>query len=182
MNEAFAAGLPRWQEIRDFLQLDVDDEEKTELSEEEEKARNEKAKAMVTAIVNFVKYHFQDNSVFADNLPISATQYETATINSETGVYCKVQVSSSGNGNLEVKDVAGHTRKITDAKNIIARDYITEGKQSAIQNILTSSSSAVVHGIDGVLDYKKYDGGRYDSDWATPAKARAYLTKFRLLK
>lgn len=183
MEAAYAAGLPTWQDIRDFLQLDAEDEEKAELTPEEEEARNIKAKAMVTAIVNFVKYHFQDNSVFADQLAIAQTQYETATINSETGVYCKVKVSSSGNGSLSVQDVAGNTRNITKDKNIIARDYITASQTStAISNTITSSSSAVVHGIDGVLDYKKYDGGRYDSDWATAAKARAYLNKFRLIE
>lgn len=180
MKAAFAAGLPTWQDVRDLLELDVEDEEKTELTPEQEEARNLKAKAMVTAIVNFVKYHFQDNSIFADKLPIAPTQYETATINSETGVYCKVVVSSTGNGTLSVKDVAGHTRNITKDKNIIARDYITAGNQSAIANTITSSSSAVVHGIDGVLDYKTYEGGRYDSDWATSAKARAYLNNFKL--
>lgn len=180
MQAAYAAGLPTWQDVRDILQLDLEDDEKTDLTPEQEEERNIKVKAMITAIVNFVKYHFQDNSVFADAPAIATTQYETATINSETGVYCKVKVSSEGNGSLTVQDVAGHTRKITNNKNIIARDYITAGQQSAIANTITSSSSAVIHGIDGVLDYKTYANGRYDSDWASPAKARAYLSKFRL--
>ena len=57
------------------------------MTQEELDVRNEKALAMVTALVNFVKYHFQDNSVFADTPSIQKTTYETATINSETGVY-----------------------------------------------------------------------------------------------
>lgn len=182
IEEALSNGLPTWQDVRDYLELDLEDDQKTELTKEQLDARNEKAKAMVTAIINFVKYHFQDNSVFADTPAYKATQYETATINSETGVYCKVTASSEGNGSLKVKDVAGHTRSITSDKNIIVRDYITNGKENAYENTLVSSSAAVVHGIDGVLDYKTYANGRYDSDWANLSKARAYLKKYQLLK
>ncbi|MBQ6966011.1 MAG: fasciclin domain-containing protein [Bacteroidaceae bacterium] len=182
MDAAKAAGLPTWQDIRDYLELDLEDDQKTDLTQEQEDARNLKAKAMVTTIVNFVKNHFQDNSVFADASPVAATQYETATINSETGVYSKIQVSSSGNGSLSVTDANGKTCNITNNKNIIARDYITNGNSNPISCTITSSSSAVIHGIDGVLDYKSYTGGRYDSDWANEAKARAYLKQYQLLK
>lgn len=180
MEAAEKLGLPTWQDVRDFLELDLDDDQKTDLTSEQEEARNAKALAMITAIVNFVKYHFQDNSIFADTPAIATTPCETATVNAETGVYIKVNVSSNGNGSLTVKDVAGHTRNITSDKNIIVRDYITAGKASAIQNTLTSSSSAVIHGIDGVLDYKTYANGRYDSDWSTAAKARNYLKSYKL--
>ena len=183
IDKAINAGLPTWQDIRDYLELDLDDDQKTELTPEEEEARNTKAKAMATSIINFVKYHFQDNSIFADNASMAETPYETATINSETGVYRKVSVSSTGNGSLTVKDATGATRNITGDKNIVARDYIINGTgTSAITKTITSSSSAVIHGIDGVLDYKKYDNNRYDSDWASMAKARAYLQKYQLVE
>lgn len=180
IEAAYANGLPSWEDIRNFLELNIEPEERTELTPEQEEARNIKAKAMCTAIVNFVKYHFQDNSVFADKPAITSTQYETATINSETGVYCKVRVSSNGNGSLSVQDALGHTRNVTSNKNLIARDYVTKGTASTVSNAIISSSSAVVHGIDGVLDYKNYEGGRYDSDWKSEAKARAYLNIFKL--
>jgi len=183
IDAAIAKGLPTWQSIRDFLELDKEDEDKTDLTPDQEKERNTKALAMATAIVNFIKYHFQDNSIYADTPSLKSTNYETATVNSETGVYIKVNVSSNGNGSLTVKDQAGHTRNITSDKNIVVRDYITsgtKGTESAIDLTLTSSSAAVLHGIDGVLDYKSYTGNRYDSDWASAAKARAYLSKFQL--
>ncbi|MBR1521519.1 MAG: fasciclin domain-containing protein [Bacteroidaceae bacterium] len=180
IEAAEAAGLPSWQDIRNYLQLDVDEDQQADLTQEELDARNLKAKAMVTAIVNFVKNHFQDNSIFADAAAIQPTQYETATINSETGVYCKVNVSSNGNGTLSVTDANGKTCNVTSNKNIIARDYVTNGNSSPISITVQASSSAVLHGIDGVLDYKKYEGNRYDSDWATTAKARAYLKKYQL--
>ena len=183
VEAAIKAGLPTWQQLRDYLELDKEDDEKTELTPDEEKARNTKAQAMATAIINFVKYHFQDNAIYADVSSLKSSDYETATVNSEKGVYIKLNVSSTGNGAVTLKDQAGHTRHLTADKNIVVRDYITsgtKGTESAMNLTLTSSSAAVLHGIDGVLDYKSYPNGRYDSDWATEAKARAYLAKFRL--
>lgn len=183
IEEAHNLGLPTWQQIRDLLELDVEPEERHELTPEEEDKRNEKAKAMASCIINFVKYHFQDNSVFADNPALKEKQYETATINSETGIYCKVAVKSAGNGTLTVTDATGKSRNITGNKNIVIRDYVlSNGTGSSNNNNIVSSSSAVVHGIDGVLNYKTLEGGRYDKDWNTPAKARNYLKKYQLLK
>lgn len=187
MQEAYKKGLPTWQDLIHFLQLDLEDDDPEKIvytDSEEDQAklaeRNTKAKAMITSIINFVKNHFQDNSVFADAPTMQPTMYETATINNETGVYCKVHVSSAGNGTLSITDATGKTCDVKGLKNVIARDYITNGGKTAISCTLTSSSSAVLHSIDGVLDYKKYDGGRYDSDWSTLAKARAYINKYKL--
>jgi hypothetical protein len=182
IQDAINRGLPTWQNLRDILELDLDPEERQELTKEELDARNEKVKAMATVIVNFVKYHFQDNSIFADTPAIHATAYETGTMNSETQTYHKVTVSSTGNGTLSVKDNAGNTRNITSDKNIVVRDYITAKQTGTDKNTITSSSSAVLHGITGVLDYKTYAGNRYDSEFATEAKARAYLNKYKLIK
>ena len=185
-NEAIEAaiqnGLPTWDALRDSLELDLDAEERTELTKEEEDARNLRIKAMATSLVNFVKYHFQDNSIFADEPAISETAYETGTMNSETQTYYKLKVSSTGNGTLSVKDNAGKTHNVTNDKNIIVRDYITAKASATDANTITSSSSAVIHGIDGVLDYKTYEGGKYSSDWSSLAKARAYINKYKLIK
>ena len=174
IQEARSKGLPTWQEIRDFLRLD-DEEAK---DEDPDSITVVKAKAMATSIVNFVKNHFQDKAVFADTNTQYATSYETATIDNETNLYCKVTVQG-GSGNLTVKsNVAGSQPvSITNDKNIIARDYIIGSN-----NYINASSSVVIHGIDGVLDYKEYANGRYDSDWATAAKARKYLKRFKLVE
>ena len=166
IKKAQAAGLPTWQDLREILELDVDPDERQELTAEETIVR--------------------DNCIFADTPSMAETAYETATLNSETGVYRKVSVLSAGNGTLSVKDATGKTRNITEDKNLVARDYHIKGSgttvSSAINKTITSSSSAVIHGIDGVLDYKTYENNRYDSDWATLAKARAYLKKYRLVE
>lgn len=182
IDAAIAQGLPTWQDLRDLLELDLEVEERKELTKEEEDARNLKARAMATAIVNFVKYHFQDNSVFVDEPAIAPTAYETATMNSETRTYYKVTVSSAGGNTLSVTDLTNKTYDVTSDRNIVVRDYITSKAGGVDKNMLTSSSSAVIHGINGVLNYKTLANGRYDADWSTEAKARAYLIKYRLIK
>jgi len=180
MDKAFAKGLPTWEEVYELSNVTTN-EQGEDLTSEEIDARNVKIKAMATAIINFVKNHIQDNSIFADMPSMKSTAYETATLNSETGVYSKVYVSSEGcsnlsNASLAIKDATGAVVRTTGDKNIIARDYIVK------DNKIVSSSSAVIHGIDGVLNYKSLKNGRYDSDWNSEAKARAYLSKYRLTK
>ena len=175
IQTAIEAGLPTWQSINSYLELDKEPEQRTEMTEAEEEARNVKAAAMVTALMNFLKYHFQDNSVFADVPALAPTQYETATLNSETGIYCKVTVSSSGNGTLNVKDTAGNTRSVLDNfKNQLVRDYVIASNQ------ISASSFAVMHGIDGVLNYKTLSNGRYDSDWNTTGAAKRFIKNYQI--
>lgn len=184
IREAIANGLPTWESISEFLELNLEPEDRTDYTEEELVARNEKALLMVTTLVNFVKYHFQDRSVFADKPRLAPTVYETATINSESGIYCKVTVSSDGNETLSVTDATGVKRNITADKNLLTRDYVIRSakENSKDYDIVSTSSFAVVHGIDGVLNYKSYKDGRYDSEWATPSAAKKYLAKYRITK
>ena len=175
VQAAIDAGLPTWKSINSYLELDKDPEERSELTDAEEEARNVKAAAMVTTLMNFLKYHFQDNSVFADTPTLAPTQYETATLNSETGIYCKLTVSSTGDGTLSVKDLEGNTRNVDhNFKNKLVRDYIIASSQ------ITASSFAVMHGIDGVLNFKKLTNGRYDSDWATTGAAKRFMRQFQI--
>lgn len=181
INDAITnRNLPTWQKMRDILELDKDPEDRTELTKEEEDARNLKVKTMAEVLVNFIKYHFQDNSVFVDTPSVPATGYETATMNSETQTYYKLTVSSSAPNQLKVKDAAGNTRNVTSYNNIIVRDYITKKVAEAEKNTITSSSSAVVHGIDGILDYMKYNGNKYSSVWESEARMRAFHKAHKL--
>ena len=178
IEAAFAKGLPTWEEIAEYLKID-DATGSTTLEDEELNERGPKAAAMVTQLINFLKYHFQDNSVFADTPAMNSTQYETATMNSETGVYCKVTVSSTGGNTLTVSDANGASYNVmNDYKNLLARDYIIKGTSNALT--INASSFAVMHGIDGVLDYKSMAGGRYDSDWSSVGAAKRFLSKYRI--
>ncbi len=176
VEAAIANGLPTWESIKQFMELDKEPEDRTELSQEEEEARNLKAAAMVTTLINFIKYHFQDNSIYADIPALASADYETATMNSETGVYCKLNVKSSGNNTLSVTDLNGNTVNILpEFRNQLTRDYIINSSYR-----ITTSSFAVIHGIPSVLNYKQLTNGRYDEDWNSPASARRFMKKFQI--
>ena len=163
----------------------------TELTEEQQaivdaitEEMKTKAQAMITCLLNFVKYHFQDNSVFVDNNPISPTAYETACINNETNRYISVEISSNG-GDLLITDKNGDTRKVDTESgryNIVTRDLeFDKPKESA--TAISTSSFAVVHRINGVLNFKALPAnGRYDSEWSSVASAKKFVAKYRIRK
>lgn len=199
--DAIDHGLPTWDEISEVItngENEVQAATDAGKSEEEilaiTRAYKIKAQAMITCLVNFLKYHFQDNSIFADRNAIEPTKYETACINNATNRYRSVKVSSTGNGTLNVRsvystdaagnDVEGPVRKVTDdatLKNIMTRDY-TFNAQARNAKYIETSSYAVVHQIDGVLNFKQLTNDRYDSDWATTGSARRFIAKYRIRK
>ena len=199
--DAIDHGLPTWDQISEVItagEAEVQSATDAGASEEEILALTRKykfkAQAMITCLVNFLKYHFQDNSVFADHNAVEATKYETACINDETNRYRSVKVSSTGNGTLDVRsvystdanghDVEGPVRHVTSdetLKNIMTRDYTFNTRARNATKIETSSY-AVVHQIDGVLNFKELTNDRYDSDWATTSAARKFIAKYRIRK
>lgn len=178
MADAISKGLPTWEQLREILELDKEPEERTELTPEKEAERAKMCNDMVIVLINFLKYHFQDNSVFADTPALKSTDYETATLNVNTGVYDKLKVSSTGNGTLTVTDAAGNSRNITSKHNILTRDYILNTAKTTIE----ASSFAVVHGIDGVLNHVELKNGRYEPLWEEPSVAKKYLAKYRIIE
>lgn len=199
--EAINQGLPTWEEISEVItdgEAEVNAATEAEKSEEEileiTRAYKTKAQAMITCLVNFLKYHFQDNSIFADRNAIEDIKYETACINNETNRYRSVKVSSTGNGTLSVRsvystdasgnDVQGPVRNVTSdetLKNIMTRDY-TFNTRARNATTIETSSYAVVHQIDGVLNFKQLENDRYDSDWATTGAAKKFIAKYRIRK
>lgn len=157
MEEAYAHGLPRWSDVEalfdEFNEAEDDDADKI--------AAQKKVKQMIEKMHNFVLYHVQSNSVFADS-KVAAESYQTFYTN-ELGIAKKLSLSNSGSDvliNDEVK--SGRTGKptIVDA-NLLARDITTEEKTNGVDinnNTFTykrivSSSFVVVHGIDKPLCY-----------------------------
>lgn len=178
-------GLPTWNTISAYLterqeylaenEAYLSDEEITAITEE----YKTKAQAMITCLLNFVKYHFQDNSVFADLKPQPAQDYESACIDTVTNRYITLKVWSEGNHTLTVQDKAGDVRNVITADghyNMMTRDIQQDRKKTLIE----TSSYAVLHQIDGVLNFKPLEKGRYDSEWSTTAKAKKFVSRYRL--
>ena len=106
-----------------------------------------------TRLVNFVKYHIQDNALIigASN---SSSNYETAMIDEATKGFARLNVTADDN-NITIQDKQGNVRHVlkTDKNlyNRFAREYIYPGKDAKDASNIETNSSAVVHLIDGPL-------------------------------
>jgi hypothetical protein len=131
-------------------------------------------KAKTNLIVGFVKYHFQDNSVYVDNLDHAivegmtvkkVVEYETAAMNDSTKLFTKLTVQTEQEGEykgslrvegdiyrnndksqpLNVCHVV-NTERENEIYNIMARDI-----ERNTAGGVSTSSYAVVHLIDNYL-------------------------------
>lgn len=136
-----------------------------------ESASTDEAKAEAKAaldiiknrILNFVKYHLQDNSVAVNgapitgenNQPVFVNNFETMMLNEETNRYYPIEVDMT-NHDLKITDLAGKEHSIvkTDGLyNNICREYWVSG--TGFNRTLYTSADVVVHLIDSPLLWSK---------------------------
>ena len=193
VTAARAKGLMTWNEIEEWVKGRTNDYE-DELSE----ADLAKARTMITVLVNFVKYHFQDQSVFVDNIT-GSQQYQTSCIDNVTNSYLSLDVNQSPS-TLSVLDRSGKTVDVVaseEMRNILARD-ICYNARAASASYIKNSSYVVIHQIDGYLNFNSpedYKGIYFEGDptknempvgnfdfwnYATPEELNAYTAKYRL--
>ena len=111
------------------------------------------------AIVNFLKYHIQDNALYigAEN---ESGDFETSLINSKTKRFYVVKANLTDDA-IEVTDATGATHKVVkqtgqagrELYNIQAREYLYDSNDAKTATNLYTTSSAVIHLIDGPLAY-----------------------------
>ena len=179
MQKAYAQGLPKWSDIKAIYDpvKDQFEREKAEKNISPEiQALRDKALAMVETINDFIRYHFQDNSIYADNV-IDKGVYATACTDT-LGIRQKLTIGGD-NGRMTVTDKSGQTVTIDATStnsyvNVMARDYELNKKSHVINN----SSFAVVHQISTPLYPYADSSRRYDSRWSG-AGARAKLASYR---
>jgi len=156
---------------------------------------------MITYLNNFIRGHFLDDSFFEDKTAHAEKEFTTSSYDQLNGVFVKAFISRTKTGDgsqLKVHDnVGGMTHTTTgNLRNIMTRDmtciYDESGNMSGskvsptnLQDmtyiVLQSSSSAVMHQIDGVLNHKALtNSGRYDEDWANAKACRNYLKRFSI--
>ena len=190
---ARANGLMTWDEIYAWVAEKTNDYE-DDLSS----ADSIKARTMITVLVNFVKYHFQDQSVFVDNVT-AQNQYQTSCIDNVTNSYLSLNVIQSPSA-LSVVDRSGNTVDVVaseENRNLLARD-ICYNAAAASASYIKNSSYVVIHQIDGYLNYNSdadYEGlyfegdetknlmpkGRFDFwNYAKPEQLESYVAKYRL--
>lgn len=139
MEEAYANGLPRWSDIQALFEKygdEAPDNVRAEVLEQ------------IKAIREFVRYHFQSISLYADKTVEGGT-YQTLATN-ELGLAREIKVSG-GNDKIVVTDGA-NIQHVVDANasgkvaNAMARDYwFNNSAQSA--TAITTSSFCAVHEI-----------------------------------
>ena len=180
MRKAYEKGLPTWSDIKviyDQYNERLEQEKEGGRISEEVQAARDKALAMVEEINAFIRYHFQDNSVYVDNT-IDEGIYPTAC--SDTlGIREKLTITGGGN-RMTVQDKRGQQIEIdatntTKLTNQMARDYVLAG--TGRNRTISTSSFAVVHQISTPLNSHP-DTDRYDDAWQG-AGSRERLKAFR---
>ena len=119
---------------------------------------------MIDAVRGFIRYHFQNNSVFADNF-VKETSYQSL-YSSDLGIPVNITTKSTG-GMLTVTDAAEQSIVIdaNDTERIVnkmARDYEFDQDKKTATSIAVSSF-AVIHQVSTPLCYSK--SKRYDDTW-----------------
>ena len=115
-------------------------------------------KTIRSIVTDFIRYHVQDNSV-AIGMARSASatnKFESMKRNPETGRYYPLQVDYDTN-NMTITDAMGnqrHVKKDDGLYNKLCREYWFEGKPYTNSARVFMASNAVVHQIDGVLQYE----------------------------
>lgn len=189
---ARAKGLMTWDEIYEWVKIRTNDYDE-DLTEED----RAKARTMITVLVNFVKYHFQDQSVFVDN--VSATnQYQTSCIDNVTNSYLSLNVIQTPSA-LSVIDRSGNQADVVaseENRNLLARE-ICYNAAAASASYIKNSSYVVIHQIDGYLNFnsdedyeglckdgdpnKKMPKGNFDFwNYGQPEELTSYVAKYRL--
>ena len=156
IQAAYALGLPTWEQVE------------AELAE----GNVGRAASALRLINKFVRYHFQDNAVYVDNLPFyvysagvkyDTVRYETAAIDDATGRFFETVIKTrpnpaTGKATISVKDNMGNIAYVMneDGKegqtwNLLARDLLLKGSSAAKATAISTSSFAVLHQIDKAL-------------------------------
>ena len=221
VKQAIADGLPTWEEIyEDYhshckpyldengnprIDPNGDIEYTDELVSYEDSMR---IQAKITYLTNFVRYHFADNSIFADKTTLAPSEMVTSSYDKELELFCKLHVERKDNGSgtdLRVCDDVTWKKNgnsmdgtspqpfvtlnvaaddgVTDVRNILARDISCSStpKNVSMNKItISSSSAAVIHSIDGYLNHTEVVDGRHDKTWETTIKAKRYLQRYAI--
>lgn len=165
MQKAFANGLPNWDQVEalynKYSHIDGAD---LEPGEEGDK---ELAYDMINTMREFIRYHFQNISLYADTQVESGVY--TTFHSDDLGVAQKLDVSFSTADQFTVKDGAGvnhvinaNSNKLT---NLMTRDYWFSKERTSKNNSIATSSFCVIHEVDEPFYYGEQSSNgkaRYD--------------------
>lgn len=211
VKDAIAKGLPTWEELEldnDTLELhvnaldslkdvmkDVDYvwQEQDSLNRDSlqilASADSMKLQAKITYLTNFIRYHFADNSVFADKTALPEFEMVTSSYDKELGLFCKLYVDRQGEGVLRVRDGQEGSQMMTTIgeKNVLARDIECSVKPvgrpmatSGTKITLDASSACVIHSIPGILNHTALNADGTHNVWQNKETAKKYLKRYAI--
>ena len=178
MADAHRRGLLTWEDLEAEIDAFSSDDP------EELEAFKLSLQAGADQIAKFVRYHFQDNSVYVDNVEHSLAvdkgdidgdgvrdyeyqnevSYETSAFNDEKKTFCSVLVKTENN-TISVRGDFGDNKDarvcyvIKDVEHETYNVMTRENQYS--RSTISTSSYAVVHQIDNFLAFGG-EGGIYD--------------------
>ena len=106
-------------------------------------------------LLRFVRYHFQDNSVFIHGTQESA-DYLSATLNTETSKFYPIHVENSGGAITLTSAMGGVAHVVTTDGlcNLTARDIVVNNRDRNQATEVATYAYAVLHQIDSVLEFE----------------------------
>lgn len=193
MQKAYDMGLPTHAQYEEAKEWDkwynnaTDDDPDKIKAREEGRCDGDSTERIQEVMLDFIKYHIQENAIFLDQ-GFDTGEYfsgKTALLKStdvdennnlyETGKYTpgrpfKIKVESLSSTGMTIRDVIGNERHVETANglyNMMAREYWYEGAKNntPYSTKLDNSSFVVVHAIDGPLIYA--DGKHVGADGET---------------
>lgn len=175
MEAAYRMGLPKWDDIETLMNSVEGQDDNSDTY----KQASAQALAMANAINNFIRYHFQDNSIYADQ-QVEGGTFSTACADS-LGIRSKLTVTG-GSNQLQVTDLAGRSVTINANNtgmmvNQMCRDFVFDSNARNATRLYTSSFS-VIHQISSPLCENA--SGRYDDAWSTAAAKRKLIANKKL--
>lgn len=103
-------------------------------------------------IVDFLRYHIQDNSVYIGDATRDSLSFESAKLNPENKRFYSLKVINGVDGKLSVIDHLGNERNVVTTPGLF-NNTCREFAFDTGKNTIYTSSYAVVHQIDGALFY-----------------------------
>ena len=125
--------------------------------------RTKAQKLVADRILNFMKYHIQDNAVYVGGTPVSDAKFETSTLNPLNKRFYSLDVQADDNG-ITVTDQLQNRRHVVKGGNynLTGREYWISSANNMRSNSLYNASDIVMHQIDGVL---LYDSSQTATKW-----------------
>lgn len=116
----------------------------------------EKKAAMQKKLLRFVRYHFQDNSVFIHGAKETGADYLSGTLNEQMATFYPINVTNTGDA-ITLKDSKGamaHVVTKGGLYNLLARDIVLNSPDRNKATEMSSYAFAVIHQIDNVLTFE----------------------------